>query len=266
MKSKEDSKEELLYQRKELMASLKYARFIQEAVLPDQIELEQALDDFFILHKPRDIVSGDFYYCSRKEEHLVLAAGDCTGHGVPGALMSIMGISFLNEIISKPGALRPARILNLLRERIMKALHQRGDELENKDAMDMALCVYKKESRELQYAGANNPLYHIRKGKLSIINADKMPVGIDACEENSFTNHTLQLKSGDTVYLFSDGYPDQFGGKDGKKFKYGPFRELLLAISELEMEEQRNELNRVITEWKKDIPQIDDILIFGIRF
>ena len=266
MKALNLSRKKLLEQRKELMASLKYASFIQRAVLPGQRFMENTLNDFFVLHKPRDIVSGDFYYCSRKEEFIVVAAGDCTGHGVPGALMSIMGVSFLNEILSSRGPIQSSRILNLLRERVMKALHQRGHELENKDAMDMALCVFNPKTNELQYSGANNPLYHIRNKVLTEIKADKMPVGVNAIEEISFTNHSLQLKSGDIVYIFSDGYPDQFGGPLNKKFKYGPFKELLIGISDRSMEDQRDELDQVITKWKGDEFQVDDILIFGIRF
>jgi len=260
------SRETLLIQRRELMASLKYASFIQRAVLPDLKYMENILHDFFVLHKPRDIVSGDFYYCSRKEEYIVAAAGDCTGHGVPGALMSIMGVSFLNEILSTRGPVKSSRILNLLRERVMKALHQRGHELENKDAMDMALCIFNPKTSELQYSGANNPLYHIRKNVLTEIKADKMPVGINAIEEESFTNHSMQLKPGDIVYIFSDGYADQFGGPLNKKFKYGPLKELLIGISDQSMEKQRNELDKVITKWKGDEYQVDDILIFGIKF
>ena len=256
----------MLTQRRELLASLKYASFIQKAVLPDLKYMENILHDFFVLHKPRDIVSGDFYYCSRKEEYIIAAAGDCTGHGVPGALMSIMGVSFLNEILSIRGPVKSSRILNLLRERVMKALHQRGYELENKDAMDMALCVYNPKNQELQYSGANNPLYHIRKKVLTEIKADKMPVGINAIEENSFTNHSLQLKPGDIVYIFSDGFADQFGGPDNKKFKYGPLKELLIDISDRSMDKQREELDQVITSWKGDEFQVDDILIFGIKF
>ncbi len=266
MKESRLSREKLLEQRRELMASLKYASFIQQAVLPDQRYMENTLNDFFVLHKPRDIVSGDFYYCARKEECIVVAAGDCTGHGVPGALMSIMGVSFLNEILSIRGPIKSSRILNLLRERVMRALHQRGHELENKDAMDMALCVFNPKTKELQYSGANNPLYHVRKRVLTEIKADKMPVGINAIEENSFTNHSLQLKPGDIVYIFSDGYPDQFGGPLNKKFKYGPFKELLIGISDRSMEDQREELDRVITAWKGDEFQVDDILILGIKF
>lgn len=266
MKEEELTRKLLLEQRRELVSSLKYASFIQQAVLPDQRSLENNLSDHFVLHKPRDIVSGDFYYCTRKEELIIIAAGDCTGHGVPGALMSIMGVSFLNEILSSRGPCKPSRILNLLRERVMKALHQRGEELENKDAMDMALCVFDPHTLELQYAGANNSLYHLRRKKLTEIKADKMPVGINAVEEDSFTNHAMQLKPGDLVYIFSDGYADQFGGPMNKKFKYGPFKELLIRISNLPMQEQKEELNRVIDQWKGNEPQIDDILVLGIKF
>jgi serine phosphatase RsbU (regulator of sigma subunit) len=258
--------ETLLEQRRELLSSLKYASFIQRAVLPDKRYLDNTLADYFILHKPRDIVSGDFYYCTRKEELIIAAAGDCTGHGVPGALMSIMGVSFLNEILSSRGPCKPARILNLLRERVMNALHQRGEELENKDAMDMALCIFNTRTRVLQFAGANNPLYHIRGKILTEIKADKMPVGINAIEEDSFMNHDLELKPGDIVYIFSDGYADQFGGPSDKKFKYGPMKELILKISDRPMEEQQSELDHVIESWKGDAPQVDDILIFGIKF
>ncbi len=260
------SRETLLIQRRELMASLKYASFIQQAILPDIPYIENLLEDFFILHRPRDIVSGDFYYCSRKEDYIIIAAGDCTGHGVPGALMSIMGVSFLNEILSIRGPVSSSRILNLLRERVMKALHQRGDEMENKDAMDMALCVFNPQKNELQFSGANNPLYHIRDKVLTEIKPDKMPVGINAIEEESFTNHNLQLKPGDIVYLFSDGYVDQFGGPKNKKFKYGPFKELLIRISDRPMKQQQSELESVIETWKGDHYQVDDILIFGIKF
>ncbi|RPI45799.1 MAG: hypothetical protein EHM46_01345 [Bacteroidetes bacterium] len=266
MNEKALSRETLLEQRRLLMASLKYASFIQRAVLPDHKYMENILKDFFILHQPRDIVSGDFYYCTRKEEYIVAAAGDCTGHGVPGALMSIMGISFLNEILSSRGPCKSSSILNLLRERVMKALHQKGYELENKDAIDMSLCIFHPRSGELQFSGANNSLYHIRGRVLTEIKADKMPVGINAVEEDSFTDHTLKLKPGDIVYLFSDGYADQFGGPMNKKFKYGPLKELLIGISDQPMEQQKNILEETIDAWKGVRDQVDDILIFGIQF
>lgn len=258
--------EELLEQRKELLASIKYASFIQQAILPDKLYLDKVLNEYFILYLPRDIVSGDFYYCTKVEEFTVIAAGDCTGHGVPGALMSIMGASFLNEIMSGRGPWKASRILNLLRERVMKALHQTGMEEENKDAIDLALCVFHEETGELQFAGANNPMYLVRNGKLTEIKSDKMPVGVNAIEEQSFTNHTLRLISNDLVYIFSDGFADQFGGPNDKKFKYGPFKQLLSGIADKGMEEQKKIIKKTFRDWKGNTEQVDDILVFGIRF
>jgi len=260
------SREALLDQRRELLSSIKYASFIQQAVLPDPIHISKILKDYFILYLPRNIVSGDFYYVTRKEEYIIAAAGDCTGHGVPGALMSIMGISFLNEILSGRGSLKAGSILNLLRERVMKALHQTGRDEENKDAIDMALCVFDPEKNELQFSGANNSLYHIRKKVLTEIKADCMPVGINAIEEESFSNQFIHLKKEDVIYIFSDGYADQFGGPDGKKFKYGPFKNLLIDISDKSMDQQREILEKAIKDWKGNEEQVDDILVFGIKF
>jgi serine phosphatase RsbU (regulator of sigma subunit) len=258
--------DELLEQRKELLASIKYASFIQQAILPDKVSLDKVLNEYFILYLPRDIVSGDFYYCANVEDHTVVAAGDCTGHGVPGALMSIMGASFLNEILSGRGPWKASRILNLLRERVMKALHQTGMEEENKDAIDMALCVFHEETGELQYAGANNPMYLVRNGKLTEIKADKMPVGVNAIEEDSFTNHTIRLISNDVIYIFSDGFADQFGGPNDKKYKYGPFKKLLTSVADREMDEQKKIIKQKFRQWKGTNEQVDDILVFGIRF
>lgn len=260
------SREALLDQRRELLSSIKYASFIQHAVLPDEKSIAKILNDHFILYMPRDIVSGDFYYVSRKEEYIVAAAGDCTGHGVPGALMSIMGISFLNEILSSRGSLKASSILNLLRERVMRVLHQTGRDEENKDAIDMALCVFDPRKNELQYSGANNSLYHIRKKILTEIKADSMPVGVNAIEEESFSTQIVKLLKDDIVYIFSDGYADQFGGPNGKKFKYGPLKNLLIDISDKPLLKQKDILEKVITDWKGKEEQVDDILVFGIKF
>jgi len=260
------SREELLEQQKELAASIKYASFIQKAILPEPAYLDKVLNEYFIFHLPRDIVSGDFYYCTSLDEYTILAAGDCTGHGVPGALMSIMGASFLNDIMSGRGPWKASRILNLLRERIMKSLHQTGMDEENKDAIDMALLVFNEETGELQYAGANNPMYHVRNGKLTVVKADKMPVGINAIEEESFTNHTLQLISDDMIYIFSDGFADQFGGELNKKYKYGPFKKLLEGIAHKDLTVQKQALFSEFQSWKGDFDQVDDVLVMGIRF
>jgi len=259
------SREALIEYQKELLASIKYASFIQQAILPDEKNRRAILKDHFIFFKPRDIVSGDFYYCSRKDDSVIIAAGDCTGHGVPGALLSIMGISFLNEILSERGAMKASTILNLLRERVMKALHQRGHEEENKDAIDMALCVINFEERKLQYAGANNSMNHVRNKQLTEIKADKMPVGINAIEEDSFTNHTIRLMKDDMIYIFSDGFPDQFGGLKGKKFMYGPFKSLLTDISGYATDIQYNKLDDFLHDWMGKEPQVDDILVFGLK-
>ncbi|MBN1132341.1 MAG: SpoIIE family protein phosphatase [Bacteroidales bacterium] len=260
------NRETLLIQRRELLSSIKYASLIQRAVLPDPEYMSRVLHDHFILYMPRDIVSGDFYYVTKKDNFIVVAAGDCTGHGVPGALMSIMGISFLNEILSSRSFRKASGILNLLRERVMGALHQTGRNEENKEAIDMALCIFDTRSNDLQYAGANNSLYHIRKKVLTQIKADCMPVGVNAIEEESFRNHSLKLKKDDIVYIFSDGYADQFGGPEGKKFKYGPLKKLLIDISDKPMATQKEILEMVIRDWKGSEKQVDDILAFGIKF
>lgn len=248
------------------MASIKYASFIQKAIFPEPNTLDKILYEYFVMHLPRDIVSGDFYYCTKIEEYIIVAAGDCTGHGVPGALMSIMGISYLNDIMSSNGPWKASRILNLLRERVMKALHQTGMEDENKDSIDMALLVFNEDTGELQYSGANNPLYLIRSGKLKEIKADKMPVGINAIEEESFNNHTIQLISNDMIYIFSDGFADQFGGDNDKKYKYGPFKKLLTSIADQDLTIQKQKLTAEFLQWKGSNDQVDDILIMGIKF
>jgi serine phosphatase RsbU (regulator of sigma subunit) len=260
------TREELLEQRKELLASIKYASFIQKAILPDPTTLDKILNEYFVLHIPRDIVSGDFYYCTKIEEYTIVAAGDCTGHGVPGALMSIMGTSFLNDIMSSGGPWKASRILNLLRERVMKALHQKGMDDENKDSIDMAMLVFNEDNGQLQYAGANSPMYLVRKGELKVINPDKMPVGINAIEEDSFTNHTIQLISNDMIYIFSDGFADQFGGEMNKKYKYGPFKCLITGFADQDLTIQKQKLISEFLQWKGDYDQIDDILVIGLKF
>ncbi|MEX0981764.1 MAG: SpoIIE family protein phosphatase [Bacteroidales bacterium] len=260
------SREELLEQRRELLASINYASFIQKAIFPEPKTLDKILNEYFVLHLPRDIVSGDFYYCTRVEGYTVLAAGDCTGHGVPGALMSIMGVSFLNDIMSGGGPWKASRILNLLRERVMRALHQTGMFKENKDSIDMALLVFNEDTGELQYAGANNPLYLVRDGNLEEIKADKMPVGINAIEEESFTNHSLRLISNDMIYIFSDGFADQFGGEQDKKYKYGPFKKLITGLADKDLVIQKQMLISEFLTWKGSNDQVDDVLIMGIRF
>lgn len=265
LKELEQQRDEIARQKKEIIYSLQYASLIQSALLPTESVLDRFLPDNFILYLPKDIISGDFYWLAEKSNKVLFAAADCTGHGVPGALMSILGISFLNEILQEKCALKANRMLNQLREKIMKALHQTGEVAKSKDGMDIALCIYAPESGELQYAGANNPLYLIRDHEIEEFRPDKMPIGISGTEELSFTNHTLKILPGDIVYLFSDGFADQFGGPRGKKYKYKQFKELLLEIHQKPLQNQRDILLSSLEEWKGELEQVDDILIMAVR-
>ncbi len=257
---------EIQRQRREIAESLRYARVIQKAVFPMKKLIENSFHDHFILLMPKAILSGDFYWVNRKEREIYFAVADCTGHGVPGSLMSVLGISFLNELLARPCNYSANRLLNQLREKVMKALGQTGADDISKDGMDIALCILDEETGRLQYSGANNALYLVRKGEMMILKPDQMPVGINAVEEKSFSNHEIFLKNGDVIYLFSDGYPDQFGGPKNKKFMYNSFRSLLLSVSDLPLKEQKEILRTTITEWMGKQEQIDDILVMGVKY
>jgi serine phosphatase RsbU (regulator of sigma subunit) len=268
-----DLKEKISYQRyeidrqrKELTESIKYASYIQNALLTSQHELKRLLPEHFVIFIPRDIVSGDFYWITKRKSDLIIAVADCTGHGVPGAFMSILGITLLSEIVNRASYNSAGTILNQLRESVMRALNQRGMDEEQKDGIDMTLCLINAETNMLEFAGAFNPIYIVKKNRLIEMHGDKMPIGIAALEENSFTNHRYNLEENDVVYLFSDGFVDQFGGPEGKKFKYQPFRNLLLNISNLPMHLQKNELIKKFNQWKGNLPQLDDVLMFGFRY
>jgi len=261
----EKQKTEIEKQKEEITDSIKYAKRIQSAILPSINWASDNLPENFILFRPRDIVSGDYYWMNKIDNKIVLVAADCTGHGVPGAFMSMLGVSFLNEIVSNNNTIQPSLILNQLRKKVKETLDQTGKEGEAKDGMDIALCVIDLDTMMLQYAGAYNPLYLFRNGELLETKADKMPIGIYIREKESFTNHEIQLQKGDTFYIFSDGYADQFGGPNGSKFKSRPFKLLLEKIQPQSMAQQRETLNTTIDEWRGDIDQIDDIIILGVR-
>lgn len=254
-------------QKKELTESLKYASYIQKALLPADSLLKRHFPEHFLIYMPCSIVSGDFYWLSRKKNYLYFALADCTGHGVPGAFLSIMGISFLNQIVDRNPDFNASMILNSLREYIMKALHQTGDIHEQKDGIDMAFCKINLDSNILHYAGAFSSIYVIKNtNQLIEVPGDKMPIGVAAEEEISFTNQEIELNKGDLVYLFSDGYVDQFGGSDEKKFKFKPFRNLLLSVCTLSLEQQKEKIIKKHIEWRGKSPQLDDISVFCFRY
>lgn len=247
------------------IASLRYAQMIQRALMPDPSVLKGKLSDFFILFQPRDIVSGDFYYAAANRQRMCIAAGDCTGHGVPGALMSILGISFLNEIMQSDTWLNANRILNKMREKIMKALNQTGDDREAQDSIDIALCIIESGSGKMQYAGANRPLLMIRNGALTEFKPDKMTLGVGPVREASFVNTIIDTKPGDKFYLFSDGFSDQFGEVTDKKFKYKHFKRIVHSFEAMPMAQQKQNLEMAFVEWKGKAQQVDDVLVIGFQ-
>ncbi len=259
-----EQRDQIGVQKKEITDSIHYAERIQRSLLPALKKVKQELADYFILFKPRDIVSGDFYWFTRIDRRLILVAADCTGHGVPGAFMSMLGISFLNEIVNKNHIHDADGILNNLRDHVIEALQQKGQEGEARDGMDMVVCVMNEENNTLQFAGANNPLYFIRNSKLEHIRGDKMPVAIHPTMPD-FTKHEIEYRKGDTFYIFSDGFADQFGGPKGKKFMYKPFKNLLLDIHDKPMDEQEKILDKVFEDWKGEQEQVDDVVILGFR-
>ena len=256
---------EIEAQKEEITASIEYAGRIQRAMLPMEDHFIESFSDYFIMFKPRDIVSGDFYWIGMDEKAIFFTVSDCTGHGVPGAFMSTMGISTLNEIVANNRDLQANTVLNLLREKTMHALHQTGKEGEAADGMDIAFCILSKNRRTLQFSGAFNPLIIFQCGEFKEYRADRMPIGIHYGDEKSFTNYVIPVTRGDTLYIFSDGFTDQFGGPDGVKYKMAKFRNLLKEIYYRPMIEQRNILENEFQKWRGNTDQVDDITIIGVR-
>ncbi|MCU0474089.1 MAG: SpoIIE family protein phosphatase [Bacteroidales bacterium] len=247
------------------LASLRYAGIIQKALLPDPELLKGIFSDFFVLFLPRDIVSGDFYYVFNNRHSLCIAAGDCTGHGVPGALLSILGISFLNDILQSRSNIKANRVLNLMREKVMKALHQTGDKSVTKDSIDIALCIIDHNSGKFQFSGAYRPLIRMRNGELTEFRADKMTIGLAPLKEHPFTNQSVDTLPGDSFYIFSDGFSDQFGEQSDKKFKHKHLRRVIESMAGFPMMRQKEILEVTFNEWKGNTQQIDDVLVFGFQ-
>ena len=264
----EKQRRELAIKNKNITDSIQYAKKIQEALLPSDLMFKKLFPDSFILFKPKDIVSGDFYWITERNNKVFVSAVDCTGHGVPGAFMSLIGFKILENIIKVQGIEKPSEILNILSMGIENTFHRDEEDYLLKDGMDLAFCVFDRDKKQLEYAGAFNPLYLIRDNKLFETTADRFSIGLKQMvnEQNEYTNHSVSIKKGDMIYLFSDGYPDQFGGPNGKKYMYRRFRHLLLTIHKLALQEQKDFLEKSIEEWKgEEYDQVDDILVIGIR-
>ena len=248
-----------------ILDSIHYAKRIQSAILPPVHLLKEHLSDHFILFKPRDIVSGDYYWAREKDQKLLIAVADCTGHGVPGGFLSMLGISSMNEIVNRSQELNPGKILEQLREVVIASMHQTGSRDEAQDGIEIALCVIDLKRKSMEYSGANRPLYLVRDEAVQHIRPDRMPIGIYDQESVPFTNHKLKLKKGDSIYLFSDGYVDQLGGPLRKTFRAINFRKLLLEIQDQPMEKQLTILVEKMALWQGEVEQIDDVLVLGFR-
>jgi len=262
----EGKNEELEILYKQVTDSIHYAKRIQEAILPSQQSIDEILPNSFVLYKPKDIVSGDFYWIVKKNNLVYFAAVDCTGHGVPGAFMSLVGHNILQDIINHSNIIEPAEIMNSLREGVINTLNADNSGKDTKDGMDMTLCCINYTTFELQYAAAFNPLYIVRNGELIQHEANKFPIGKFIGEKQNFTNHTIQLQKNDQVFVFSDGYADQFGGPKGKKFMVGNFRKLLTNVSKLSLKNQKETLETTLNNWQGEQEQVDDVLVIGVKF
>jgi serine phosphatase RsbU (regulator of sigma subunit)/Tfp pilus assembly protein PilF len=249
---------------KDITDSIKYALRIQKAILPDTKLMQESIPDHFIYYNPRDIVSGDFYWFHRFDNKLILASADCTGHGVPGAFMSMICVQLLNQVVNDSKIHSPQLALASLDEGVKTSLHQ-GAIDSSTDGMDIALCEINLDKRSIQYSGAFRPLYLVRKGELIEYAANKFTIGGHIDREKKFNGHSIDLEQGDCVYLFTDGFPDQFGGQNGKKFMLKNFKKLLLDIWMLPMSEQRKKLDAVFLTWKGQFEQVDDILVMGMK-
>ena len=257
---------EITLQKKEITDSINYAKRIQESILPPVDHWKKILPESFIFYRPKDIVSGDFYWIEQKGDTICFAAVDCTGHGVPGALMSVVGFNLLTQAVNEVGLLKPSEILKHLDAGVTKTLRQSETGKGVKDGMDLSLCTLNLKTLELQYAGAFNSLYYITNGLLNEIKADKFPIGVNLDGKvDNYQNHTIQLKKGDCVYLYSDGYADQFGGPKGKKFKYKKLKELLTEISNDTIERQQHIIETTFDDWKGPLEQVDDVVIIGLK-
>lgn len=246
----------------EIIDSIVYAKRLQDAIMPSEKEIYNNVPESFILYRPKDIVAGDFYFAEQRDDYFFVAAADCTGHGVPGAMVSVVCSNALNRAVSELNLIQPGEILDKVTEMVVDTFKKSNHDV--KDGMDISLCVINIKTRQVAWAGANNPLWYVSNDQITEIKATKQPVGKSDSYKN-FTTHILNLTKGSLVYLFTDGYADQFGGPYGKKFKYKQFADIILANKGLEMGEQRNRLEQAFVQWKGTLEQVDDVCIIGLK-
>ncbi len=257
---------ELEQHNKDMLDSINYASRIQEAILPDISKIKDTFKDAFVLYQPKDVVSGDHYFFHHANSGLIfVAAVDCTGHGVPGALMSIVANGILNEVIVKKGIEEPSEILYALDEELFSALNKKSNGGISNDGMDVALGVFDLKKNTLTYSGAFRPMLLVRDNAFIEFEGNRYPIGFYADVKKKFVSQTIELEENDTFYFFTDGYCDQFGGELKKKFNRKRFKELLLSAQSMEMEEQESFLSYALKNWRQDEPQVDDVCIIGVR-
>ncbi len=264
-KQLEETKKIIEEKNKDILDSIRYARRIQEAIMPDKELLNIYFPEAFIFYQPKDIVSGDFYWFLEKYHKFFIAAVDCTGHGVPGAFMSVIGSNLLNQILNEYSILEPEAILDHLNFRVQTALKQ-DQNAETKDGMDIAFCSIDQENDLLQYAGANRPLWLVRNGELIKYEADKIPIGGGQFGDHSYKGNTISLQNGDLIYIFTDGFVDQFGGGQNKKYTSKRFAELILEICNQPLKTQFELIQKSFLDWKGKEEQTDDVLVIGIKY
>ncbi len=258
-------KDELIFQKKQITDSIQYAKSLQTGLLTDLNSIKKILPHHFIFYQPKDIVSGDFYWVNKINGYIIIAAADCTGHGVPGAFMSVLGISLLNEIVRRKEITKANQALEVLRYELKESLSQTDKDYSHNNGMDIALCVIDTKEKIIQYSGANAPIYLIRDNKLIEYKPTRNPIGITPIEI-PFQNKEIEYEDHDIFYLFSDGFMDQFGGENGKKFRSRRFKHLLMEIHKKPMEVQKSHLNLSIRKWMDNkYEQVDDIMVFGFK-
>jgi serine phosphatase RsbU (regulator of sigma subunit) len=262
----EESRDEIARYAKDITDSIKYAQRIQSAIFPELDKTKSIFNDSFVFLRPKDLVSGDFFFAETVGDTSIFAAVDCTGHGVPGGFMSIVANNLLNQAVKQMGLTKPSEILNFLNLGITNTLHQTYEESSVKDGMDISICFLNMKEMTLQYAGAYNPMYLFRDGQLTIYGGDRFPVGMFVGEESkAFTNTEISVQKGDVVYIFSDGFADQFGGPKGKKLKLNGFRDILKELHDKPMNIQSELLALKLQDWMGKLEQVDDIVVMGVR-